>query len=127
MSGEPAGQWGGESEQSQPRPLITGVTGTGSYQVGKTRSLDLASIRAAAAIRHQVHPKLSLSQEERSHLRDQDNTLLCQPRPRAPLHPVSVHGRSSARPSPVAWPTASPSALTLGASMAVYVAPGGTW
>lgn len=29
-------------------------------QVSKTRSLDLASVRAAATIRHQVHAKLSL-------------------------------------------------------------------
>lgn len=40
------------------------ITGVGSYQVGKTRSLDLASVRAAAAIGHEVHPKLSLSEEE---------------------------------------------------------------
>lgn len=40
------------------------IPGVGSYQVGKTWSLDLAPVRAAAAIGHEVHPKLSLSEKK---------------------------------------------------------------
>lgn len=106
------------------------ITGVGSYQVGKTRSLDLAPVRAAAAIGHEVHPKLSLSKEEGRlppltgrTLSSANEASLFTRLSSLSLMTKHVFGHLSPVP-PVPW--AAP-LLTLGASMAVYVAPGGTW
>ena len=107
------------------------ITEAGSYQVSKTRSLDLASIRAAGTIRHQVHAKLSLSKE--GWLPSVTGRTLFSASKIFSIHPHVLSFTDerefnctsvSSRP----LHTLSPSArLTLGASMAVYVAPGGTW
>lgn len=94
--------------------------------MGEARSLDFASIRAAAAIRDQVHPELPLTKKEGTasiSRKDMFSAALFT------LTSSLMDGHAFIWTSIYLGSPAAllPLRLTLGASMAVYVAPGGTW